>query len=160
MDEKTSSAPMQEDPQKGEELSFTITGEDAEAQDALNAEKPEPQQKKKSPLPWILGAAAVIIAAALVLILTIKPSQTTPDADQPGDATISEPADTPDDAQPDDQTPAAEDETNGQTGEEDTQTGGNGVSYTVGAEALTDEVLDLEVASCGDDRLTNRDLPY
>ena len=46
MDEKTSSAPMQEDPQKGEELSFTITGEDAEAQDALNAEKPEPQQKK------------------------------------------------------------------------------------------------------------------
>ena len=160
MDEKTSSAPMQEDPQKGEELSFTITGEDAEAQDALNAKKPEPQQKKKSPLPWILGAAAVIIAAALVLILTIKPSQTTPDADQPGDATISEPADTPDDAQPDDQTPAAEDETNGQTGEEDTQTGGNGVSYTVDAEALTDEVLDLEVASCGDDRLTNRDLPY
>ena len=42
--------------------------------------------------------------------------------------------------------PAAEDETNGQTGEEDTQTGGNGVSYTVDAEALTDEVLDLEVA--------------
>ena len=40
MDEKTSSAPMQEDPQKGEELSFTITGEDAEAQDALNAKKP------------------------------------------------------------------------------------------------------------------------
>ncbi|MCI6808486.1 MAG: hypothetical protein MR887_10605, partial [Clostridiales bacterium] len=160
MDEKTSSAPMQEDPQKGEELSFTITGEDAEAQDALNAKKPEPQQKKKSSLPWILGAAAVIIAAALVLILTIKPSQTTPDADQPGDATISETADTPDDAQPDDQTPGAEDETNGQTGEEDTQTGGNGVSYTVDAEALTDEVLNLEVASCGDDRLTNRDLPY
>ena len=159
MDEKTSSAPMQEDPQKGEELSFTITGEDAEAQDALNAKKPEPQQKKKSPLPWILGAAAVIIAAALVLILTIKPSQTTPDADQPGDATISEPADTPDDAQPDDQTPAAEDETNGQTGEEDTQTGGNGVSYTVAADELTDEVLDRVVAECGDVTLTNRDLP-
>lgn len=85
----------------------------------------------------------MVIAAALVLILTIKPSQTTPDADQPGDATISETADTPDDTQPDDQTPGAEDETNGQTGEEDTQTGGNGVSYTVDAEALTDEVLTL-----------------
>ena len=35
MDEKTSSAPMQEDPQKGEELSFTITGEDAEARHPL-----------------------------------------------------------------------------------------------------------------------------
>ena len=70
MDEKTSSAPMQEDPQKGEELSFTITGEDAEAQEALNAKKPG---KKKSPLPWIIGGAAVVIAAALVLILALKP---------------------------------------------------------------------------------------
>ena len=67
MDEKTSSAPMQEDPQKGEELSFTITGEDAEAQDALNAEKPEPQQKKKSPQPWLHRAAAVILAAATLV---------------------------------------------------------------------------------------------
>ena len=49
MDEKTSSAPMQEDPQKGEELSFTITGEDAEAQDALNAKKPEPPIPRTMP---------------------------------------------------------------------------------------------------------------
>ena len=157
MDDKTNLTPEQDEVQTGEEVSFTISGEDAAAQEALNAKK---TAKKKSPLPWIIGGAAVVVAAALVLILTIKPSQTTPDADQPGDATISEPADTPDDAQPDDQTPGAEDETNGQTGEEDTQTGGNGVSYTVDAEALTDEVLNLEVASCGDDRLTNRDLPY
>ena len=35
MDEKTSSAPMQEDPQKGEELSFTITGEDARTEELV-----------------------------------------------------------------------------------------------------------------------------
>ena len=157
MDEKISSAPMQEDPQKGEELSFTITGEDAEAQDALNAKKPEP--KKRSPLPWILGAA-VVAAAAIILVLTLKPGRTTPDADQPSDPAISEPADTTDDAQPDGQTPAAEDETDSQTGEEADQPAGNGVSYTVDAADLTDEVLDREVAHCGDDRLTNRELPY
>lgn len=49
MDEKTSSAPMQEDPQKGEELSFTITGEDAEAQDALNAESRSRSRRKSPP---------------------------------------------------------------------------------------------------------------
>ncbi len=56
-----------------------------------------------------------MVAAALVLILTLKPKTVSPDAEQPGDATISEPADTPDgtdNTQPDDQTPAED----GQTG--------------------------------------------
>ena len=35
----------------------------------------------------------------------------------------------------------------------------NGVSYTVAADELTDEVLDRVVAECGDVTLTNRDLP-
>ena len=37
MDDKTNLTPEQTDMQTGEELSFTITGEDAEAQEALNA---------------------------------------------------------------------------------------------------------------------------
>ena len=157
MDEQTSNTPVQEEAKKGEGLSFTITGEDAEAQEALSAKKPV---KKKSPLPWILGVAAA--AAVLVLIIfALKPGKTAPDAEQPGDATISEPADTPDNPQPDGQTPAQDDtQTGEETDEEQTETAGNGVSYTVDADALTDEVLDREIAVCGDDHLTNRDLPY
>ena len=161
MDDKTNLTPEQTDMQTGEELSFTITGEDAEAQEALNAKKPE---KKKSPLLWIIGGAAVVIAAALVLILTLKPKTVSPDAEQPGDATISGPADTPDgtdSTQPDDQTPAQDDtQPGGETDGEETEPAGNGVSYTVEADALTEDVLNREIAVCGDDHLTNRELPY
>ncbi len=158
MDEQTSNAPMQEDPKKGEELSFTITGEDAAAQEALTAKKPE---KKKSPLPWIIGGVAVVLAAALVLILTLKPKTVSPDAEQPGDTTISAPADTPDEQTPDEQTPAEDDAQAGeQTDGEETAPAGNGVSYTVSAEELTEDVLKREIAVCGDDHLTNRELPY
>ena len=158
MDEQTSNAPMQEDPKKGEELSFTITGEDAAAQEALTAKKPE---KKKSPLPWIIGGVAVVLAAALVLILTLKPKTVSPDAEQPGDTTISAPADTPDEQTPDEQTPAEDDaQTGEQTDGEETAPAGNGVSYTVSAEELTEDVLKREIAVCGDDHLTNRELPY
>ena len=159
MDDKTNLTPEQDEMTAGEEFSFTISGEDAEAQEALNAKKPA---KKQSPLPWIIGGVAVV--AALVLFFALKPGKTAPDAEQPGDTTISEPADTPDgtdNTQPDDQTPAEDDSQTGeQTDGEETEPAGNGVSYTVSAEELTEDVLNREIAVCGDDHLTNRELPY
>lgn len=78
-------------------------------------------------------------------------------------ATISEPPGTPDgtdSTQPDDQTPAEDGQTGEQADGEQTEPAGNGVSYTVSAEELTEDVLNREIAVCGDDHLTNRELPY
>ena len=70
MDDKTNLTPEQDEVQTGEEVSFTISGEDAAAQEALNAKK---TAKKKSPLPWIIGGAAVVIAAAITVGLCRLP---------------------------------------------------------------------------------------
>ena len=186
MDDKTNQAPEQSGmPDNEEYSSYTLPTEDAAAQEAhtipledaaaqesrtipLEDERTQGAQdsaaqpaKKKSPLPWIIGGAAVVIAAAITLILTLKPAETvSPDIDLPGDTTISEPADTPDTTQPDDQTPAEDGQTGEQTDGEETEPAGNGVSYTVSAEELTEDVLNREIAVCGDDHLTNRELPY
>ena len=185
MDDKTNQAPEQSGmPDNEEYSSYTLPTEDAAAQEAhtipledaaaqesrtipLEDERTQGAQdsaaqpaKKKSPLPWIIGGAAVVIAAAITLILTLKPKTVSPDAEQPGDTTISEPADTPDTTQPDDQTPAEDGQTGEQTDGEENEPAGNGVSYTVRAEELTEDVLNREIAVCGDDHLTNRELPY
>ena len=175
MDDKTNQAPEQSGmPDNEEYSSYTLPTEDAAAQEAhtipLEDERTQGAQdsaaqpaKKKSPLPWIIGGAAVVIAAAITLILTLKPKTVSPDAEQPGDATISEPAGTPDgtdSTQPDDQTPAEDGQTGEQADGEQTEPAGNGVSYTVSAEELTEDVLNREIAVCGDDHLTNRELPY
>lgn len=185
MDDKTNQAPEQSGmPDNEEYSSYTLPTEDAAAQEAhtipledaaaqesrtipLEDERTQGAQdsaaqpaKKKSPLPWIIGGVAVVIAAAITLILTLKPKTVSPDAEQPGDTTISEPADTPDTTQPDDQTPAEDGQTGEQTDGEETEPAGNGVSYTVSAEELTEDVLNREIAVCGDDHLTNRELPY
>ena len=184
MDDKTNQAPEQSGmPDNEEYSSYTLPTEDAAAQEAhtipledaaaqesrtipLEDERTQGAQdsaaqpaKKKSPLPWIIGGAAVVIAAAITLILTLKPKTVSPDAEQPGDATISEPDGT-DSTQPGDQTPAEDGQTGEQADGEQTEPAGNGVSYTVSAEELTEDVLNREIAVCGDDHLTNRELPY
>ena len=126
--------------------------------------EPQPESPKKKPnLPLILGiaiTALVIIIALLVVRIarSAKPADT--DTTPAGDTTVSDaeapadgetPADTDDTTVPDDST--------GET-DETAEPAGNGISYTVAADDLTDEVLNETVAECGDDRLTNRDLPY
>ena len=135
----------------------------AETEAPIKAE-PQPEPPKKKPnLPLILGiaiAALVIIIALLIvrIVHSAKPADT--DTTPAGDAAVSDteapadsetPADTGDTSAPDDST--------GETDETD-EPAGNGISYTVAADELTDELLNETVAECGDDRLTNRDLPY
>ena len=99
MDDKTNQAPEQSGmPDNEEYSSYTLPTEDAAAQEAhtipledaaaqesrtipLEDERTQGAQdsaaqpaKKKSPLPWIIGGAAVVIAAAITLILTRSPS--------------------------------------------------------------------------------------
>ena len=94
MDDKTNQAPEQSGmPDNEEYSSYTLPTEDAAAQEAhtipledaaaqesrtipLEDEHTQGAQdsaaqpaKKKSPLPWIIGGAAVVIAAAITLIL-------------------------------------------------------------------------------------------
>ena len=134
----------------------------AEPELPIEAEAQPEAPKKKPNLPLILGiaiAALVIIIALLVVRIahSAKPADTdtTPaddtivsDANVPADEPVSDADDT---TTPDDST--------GET-DETAEPAGNGISYTVAADDLTDEVLNETVAECGDDRLTNRDLPY
>lgn len=164
--------------ENSQRLSFTVDAQDEEAQRALLAEKPvkedpapeQPNEKKPAAkptdayIPWLVGALAVVVIAALLLTGVI-PGLRKPAQDQPALSEPAEPADkqsetpaTPEtdaDAETDADVPA---ET--ETPADETHSAGNGVSYTVTADELTDEVLDKVVATCGDDRLTNRDLPY
>ena len=103
MDDKTNQAPEQSGmPDNEEYSSYTLPTEDAAAQEAhtipledaaaqesrtipLEDERTQGAQdsaaqpaKKKSPLPWIIGGAAVVIAAAITLILTLKPKTVSP----------------------------------------------------------------------------------
>ena len=126
--------------------------------------EPQPESPKKKPnLPLILGiaiAALVIIIALLIVRIahTAKPADT--DAEPSDDTTVSDT-----EAPADGETPAGTDDTTNtdestDTAGETTEPAGNGISYTVAADDLTDEVLDKVVAVCGDDQLTNRELPY
>ena len=103
------------------------------------AEKPEKSEKKKT--GWLLGGAiaVLVIVIALLVVKIVRDSQ----IKNVDTATTEE-------------TVAALDSSGDG---ESTEIPLNGVSYTVAADELTDEVLDRVVAECGDMTLTNRDLP-
>ena len=118
------------------------------------AEKPEKSEKKKT--GWLLGGAiaVLVIVIALLVVKIVRDSQiknvdTATSEETVADASTdaADPSDTPDDAL----------DSSGDG--ESTEIPLNGVSYTVAADELTDEVLDRVVAECGDMTLTNRDLP-
>ena len=121
---------------------------------AKKPEKPEKSEQKKT--GWILGAAiaVLVIVIALLVVKIVRDSQaknvdTAATEETVSDASTdaAEPSDTPDGAL----------DSSGDG--ESTEIPLNGVSYTVAADELTDEVLDRVVAECGDVTLTNRDLP-
>ena len=115
------------------------------------AEKPE---KKKT--GWLLGGAiaVLVIVIALLVVKIVRDSQiknvdtaTTEETVADASTDAAEPTDTPDD------------KLDSSGDGESTEIPLNGVSYTVAADELTDEVMDRVVAECGDVTLTNRDLP-
>ena len=117
------------------------------------AEKPEKSEKKKT--GWLLGGAiaVLVIVIALLVVKIVRDSQiknvdtaTTEETVADASTDAADPSDTPDDAL----------DSSGDG--ESTEIPLNGVSYTVAADELTDEVLDRVVAECGDMTLTNRDL--
>ena len=130
-------------------------GQAAPAQDAPKAETPkEPdgkQEKKKT--AWLLSVAiaALVIIIALLVVKIVRDSQQPETLPAEGGETVVDTDDgTTDDA----------DSKLDSTGDgESTEIPLNGVSYTVTEDALTDEVLDRVVATCGGQTLTNRDLP-
>ena len=118
------------------------------------AEKPGKSEKKKT--GWLLGGAiaVLVIVIALLVVKIVRDSQiknvdtaTTEETVADASTDAADPSDTPDDAL----------DSSGDG--ESTEIPLNGVSYTVAADELTDEVLDRVVAECGDMTLTNRDLP-
>ena len=113
------------------------------------AEKPEkPEKSEKRKTGWLLGGAiaVLVIIIALLVVKIVRDSQkpeTLPAEN--GEAVV-------------DTTDSAQDGSSDSSGES-SEIQLNGVSYTVTAEELTDEVLGRVVAVSGDLELTNRDLP-
>lgn len=141
------------DPEEQEETPTAFqqtSAEEAPADGSEPSPAEAPAPKKRSASVWIAAAAAVVLLAVIVL-LTVKilRDRKPAPAEPVQTAETHAPAETPADEQP---------ASDAQTAEV-AQPAGNGVSYTVEPEALTDEVLAQRVASCGSDALTNRELP-
>lgn len=113
---------------------------------SLKRRRPAGCSAERSPC-WFIVIALLVVK--IVRDSQIKNVDTATTEETVADASTdaADPSDTPDDAL----------DSSGDG--ESTEIPLNGVSYTVAADELTDEVLDRVVAECGDVTLTNRDLP-
>ena len=124
-----------------------------EAESVQESAPSEPKAEKKK-ANWMLGAAiaVLVIIVAMLVVKIVRDSRTPvtlPTEDSNAVVDSAGPASSPDDSSKLDSTGDGE----------STEIPLNGVSYTVTADALTDDVLDRVIATCGDLTLTNRDLP-
>ena len=147
-------APAEEAPKAEEAAAPEAESAPKQEEPAEKPEKSEKSEQKKT--GWILGTAiaVLVIVIALLVVKIVRDSQiknvdtaTTEETETDASTDAAEPTDTPDDAL----------DSSGDG--ESTEIPLNGVSYTVAADELTDEVMDRVVAECGDVTLTNRDLP-
>lgn len=160
--EQETEKPMQQTEEEPEE----IPEEEPSAAEKAEAEPEEPatadeaaieaamQSASKSKLPLILGGvigALVIVASILtVKLVQAKKPAAEPQAELQQTEVQSEQATSQQAAQPEGEEVSGEDEQASQ------EPAGNGVSYTVSAEELTDEVCDKVVATCGEEEMDNR----
>ena len=168
--EQTTAAPETAAAQSAPEASGQETPEQPQKEAAQTAaqsvpEDPKSEQPQKDAAAekkerrksgWLLGTVitVLVVIIALITMKIVRDSQiknvdtaTTEETVADASTDAADPSDTPDDAL----------DSSGDG--ESTEIPLNGVSYTVAADELTDEVLDRVVAECGDMTLTNRDLP-
>ena len=155
-------------PEEESAASASVNAEEtAQAQDTSEAEaqsadaeqpaqaEPEKQPKKSAKLGVALAAVVALLAVAAIFLAQALKSNRAPENTVPEtpDASVSEPEETPEEEQPADQPETVSGAI--------AHTNDKGyVSYTMTAEQATDEVLQQQVAECGDWTLTNRELSY
>ena len=133
--EETAEAAVQEVPEPAEESAAETDEEptDVLAEDAKAAEEAAKAKKKKRSNGIMIGIIVALLAVIAVLVVQIvkarKPAQSAEPAEEPAAAADEEPT-----------------------------AGGNGVSYTVTKEELTEDVRNKTVAVCGSEELANRQL--
>lgn len=118
-----------------------------------SADAAKSERKKTA---WILSGAI----AVLVIIIAMLAVKIARDAKKPEvlpDTSESQPVE--DAEAPSDEADDTQDPTSSTGDGESTEIPLNGISYTVTEDALTEDVLSRIVATCGDETLTNRDLP-
>ena len=143
--EETAEAAVQEVPEPAEESAAEADEEPADvlAEDAKAAEEAAKAKKKKRSNGIMIGIIVVLLAVIAALIVQIVKARKPKEPELPAAEPTTQQA----------ENPGAEASAEGEE-----TTGGNGVSYTVTKEELTEDVRNKTVAVCGSEELANRQL--